>query len=434
MDTSRQPTPAGGRETTKRETTTMRITVPAVPEGLKPAGCWRKTITGLDTTQNGGAQIAGEWLHAGDAVDLPAGTLILAVDKKTLRWDTHYRTGERYPVEEATITVHLTTGDGLAELWTRHYKQAKSAFGATTIKKITTLLTKHPTPRGEIAILDEAKRPSRKAGNCRWCGTHMSAGFGHQIGHGDTAQVEHYQSCPPGRADNGATCTLCNRTIVAHPGQAVTVMVRENGGRWETRHTTAMECTRFPAESWEEYQERRAAEQAEAKKAEDRRQKAAAKRAEKKAANAAEERKAHDAEQARIAGLKRVSRTERELNDKGIGDGVRAQLVEYTDTLEDGTTTTRWAVITRAAGSGWTGEDYDPDPGQATEYTRLEDARYAYRQLKWTPTPRPEYTGAGTCANCNQRGARHERRDSSGIPGLVCNRCDRAPDYLLSFA
>ncbi|MBB4936558.1 lipocalin [Streptosporangium album] len=35
---------------------------------------------------------------------------------------------------------------------------------------------------------------------------------------------------------------------------------------------------------------------------------------------------------------------------------------------------------------------------------------------------------------CHQGTARHDRRDSSGIAGRVCNRCNRDPDYMLSFA
>lgn len=40
----------------------------------------------------------------------------------------------------------------------------------------------------------------------------------------------------------------------------------------------------------------------------------------------------------------------------------------------------------------------------------------------------------GTCAECGRGGARYFRRDSSGIGGMVCNRCAAEPDYCLSFA
>lgn len=38
------------------------------------------------------------------------------------------------------------------------------------------------------------------------------------------------------------------------------------------------------------------------------------------------------------------------------------------------------------------------------------------------------------CDECGKRAGKHERRDSSGIAGLVCDICDREPSYALSFA
>jgi uncharacterized Zn-finger protein len=40
---------------------------------------------------------------------------------------------------------------------------------------------------------------------------------------------------------------------------------------------------------------------------------------------------------------------------------------------------------------------------------------------------------ADMCDNCGGRGARYERFDSSGIPGVVCGRCAREESYELSF-
>lgn len=39
-----------------------------------------------------------------------------------------------------------------------------------------------------------------------------------------------------------------------------------------------------------------------------------------------------------------------------------------------------------------------------------------------------------TCDECGERSGRIPRRDSSGIAGHVCSRCDRCADYELSFA
>ncbi|MEV0616211.1 hypothetical protein AB0I81_23050 [Nonomuraea sp. NPDC050404] len=44
------------------------------------------------------------------------------------------------------------------------------------------------------------------------------------------------------------------------------------------------------------------------------------------------------------------------------------------------------------------------------------------------------YLAPAACVNCDQPGATHHRRDSSGIPGKVCDRCNREPWYMLSFA
>jgi hypothetical protein len=48
--------------------------------------------------------------------------------------------------------------------------------------------------------------------------------------------------------------------------------------------------------------------------------------------------------------------------------------------------------------------------------------------------PRSASTSASTCDECGRNGARHQRFDSSGIGGLVCDRCNRCESYELSFA
>jgi len=44
-------------------------------------------------------------------------------------------------------------------------------------------------------------------------------------------------------------------------------------------------------------------------------------------------------------------------------------------------------------------------------------------------------SGSGTqiCDNCGGPGARYRRRDSNGIPGIVCRNCARESKYELSF-
>jgi hypothetical protein len=52
-----------------------------------------------------------------------------------------------------------------------------------------------------------------------------------------------------------------------------------------------------------------------------------------------------------------------------------------------------------------------------------------------TPKTQAHQPSTGTtCAECGERRGHVQRRDSSGIAGLVCGRCDRSADYELSFA
>lgn len=48
-------------------------------------------------------------------------------------------------------------------------------------------------------------------------------------------------------------------------------------------------------------------------------------------------------------------------------------------------------------------------------------------------SPRPHRSGR-RCDECGRSGADTPARDSSGIPGMVCDRCARYPSYELSFA
>lgn len=58
------------------------------------------------------------------------------------------------------------------------------------------------------------------------------------------------------------------------------------------------------------------------------------------------------------------------------------------------------------------------------------------------PAPKTGRTASGSpgqsrssqCAECGKRRGKHFRTDSSGIGGMVCDFCNREPDYALSFA
>lgn len=413
----------------------VTVTVPPVPDELHPAACWRRTLTSLNPEERGGRVVCGEWLRAGDSVAVPAGTLVVAVDKATLGWDVHYKTGRRYAVEDATVTVLLAQKDGLTVAWTRHFKQAKSAFGATTMRKLEQLLQQHPAPEGTVTVLHEARRPNSKDGRCRWCRYTVDAGRGHLVGHGAGAEVEHYKDCPPaGQVTTGEVCARCGVTVKEY--QARRYHKRDGSGETEVRHTPVdgRTCLERPVPSAEE----QAAADAERRRAEQAafvewKQEIAAEKARADAKKAKKDAR-HAAEQARVAGLKTIKRASKTLANKNLGNGLRARLVEHTDTLEDTTTTTRWTVETYGVDTGWTGEDYDPDPGTGKEYTRKEDARAAYRELKYQRTPRSSRGDRRSCDNCDRDGAYNERYDASNIAGFVCNRCDGYESYMLSFA
>lgn len=415
----------------------MHITVPAIPEELHPANCWRKVLTSLDATQRGGGAAQGHWLAAGDTVDLPTGTIVITVDKATTGWTDSYQTGKRIPLHDSTVAAHLVTDAGLELLWGRRYQSSKSAFRAFTLKKLAALLAKHPAPGIEAVVVTEAQRPNSKPEKCRWCGGAVSAASGHLVRVGDTTLVEHWQQCPARYGHAGETCTQCWTTVA--PGSAHLVMVREGEGRWEVRHLPELDCWENSQPSFEEQRRKQVA-------AEDERRARAAKQlaveqarkakaAERAAAKRAAADTAHDAEQARIAGLAVVSATATVLYDKRVGAGTRARLVQHDGILEDATTTTWWTVETYTGSDGWNGEDYDPDESTIERLTRLDRARGAYQDLKYAPDRQgARRAGGARCSNCERRGATHERVDSSGIAGTVCDACNRDPDYLLSFA
>ncbi|MGW2416908.1 hypothetical protein ACWCV5_32740 [Streptomyces tubercidicus] len=428
----------------------MPITVPPVPDDLHPSDCWRRVLTGLDPQAVGGYRAKGEMVGPGDIVEAPEGTLLLAVDKATRGFEDRYRGVGRYAVKDATVTVYLTGADGvLSEVWSRQYMQAKSAFGQATMKKLDRLLQQHPAPAGDVTVVREARRPNWRAEKCRWCKTQVAKERGHVVGHGEQAQVEHYEQCPTTPAKTGEVCALCGVEVVGV--QAARHHRRDGEGGTEVRHDlvggktcleapvkSAQEQAQAQAEQQRAQWERFAQERREQQKKEEAKRKRAQARADKKQAE-------HDAEQARVAGLETVSRESESLFDKGLGGGMRACLMEHTDTLSDGTTTLRWTVETYREGGGVPGygEDGDDSGDVTTEpFTSKDLARIAYQGHKFEPDRRSGgRRGSGrrgtgrACDECGGRGATVERCDSSGIPGVVCTSCDREypDDFLLSF-
>jgi hypothetical protein len=232
-----------------------QFTVPAQPDNTRG---WRKTVTGL-TNEPGGASVQGDWLQAGDTVDLQPGTLVVTVDKVTIKWDYGYRTGEKFRVEDATVTILLITSDAPRQLWTRHFKQATNAFGTTTTRKLAAALTDNPPPAGRVELVAASRRPNRRAEPCSRCRLYIPVGVGHLVGHGQDAAVEHWQACPPRPATTGTPCTLCGVTVRA--ATAVQILNRSTGV-WETQHVERLDCVNVPQESAEQYAARTAAARA----------------------------------------------------------------------------------------------------------------------------------------------------------------------------
>jgi len=57
-----------------------------------------------------------------------------------------------------------------------------------------------------------------------------------------------------------------------------------------------------------------------------------------------------------------------------------------------------------------------------------------YWALRFEPARRERTSGGSVCDECGHGGARFSRRDSSGISGIVCARCNSCADFELSFA
>ncbi|MER8119080.1 hypothetical protein [Streptomyces sp. NPDC094031] len=233
----------------------------------------------MDRGQRGGYAVRGVHLPAGAAALLAVGTLVIAVDRRATGPALPCGRGsQRRAPEDAEVTVWLVSpggpGDagggqgGLREVWRRHYRQAASACGPTTLAALERLLAEHPPPAAGGAGEGggpgvEVRRPA--AGRCRWCGEPVREHAGHQAvavepGGVSGEGVEHWLTCPPRRARDGAVCAVCGRTVVG--SDAGEYLVRGPGGPagavWETRHPPARRCADQRVRSWAEFEAERA--------------------------------------------------------------------------------------------------------------------------------------------------------------------------------
>jgi len=393
---------------------TVTITVPEPPPGCDQAASWRKVVTGVDAGRTGGYAVTGEFVAAGDRIEVPEGAVVLTVDKTAAGYTTyrsHHRSYETYQQHTAAVTVWTAGAEGLTQRWSRDFKSAKSAVGALTMRQLRKLLNPDAAST-TVRVVEAAQRPNRGPGHCRWCGESVSVGRGHVVGHGPDAQIEHWRSCPPSprRPEPGTPCTACGVTLTDR--DAHMVMVRDGEGRWEPRHTPHLDCTSHSQPSWEDVLAEREADRAAAQAARHAAEKkataaakAAARRAARKADDAAAARAAHEAEQARIRDLATVARESETLYDKAISPGVRMRLIQHTDTLEDRTTTQRWTVETY--GGPAYGTDPDDPAGGYGPFTRLADAREHYQGYRYQSEPRTPDRRPAAIPRCPPDGVKH---------------------------
>lgn len=143
-----------------------RTTVPPPDGGAHRP--WRKLLHGLDHEMDGGRICLGDWLDCGAVYDLPAGSLIVGVDRQP--GGTHNR---------VRIWRVTTKGDLKTERDTV-FKAYRSAFGPSVRGTLQRLVDKYP-PRGRRAPLPvkaAPPRPNDREGFCDRCRQTVPAGAG----------------------------------------------------------------------------------------------------------------------------------------------------------------------------------------------------------------------------------------------------------------
>lgn len=258
----------------------VTVTIPAVPEGLSPRACWRRTVASLDRSQHGGYAVRGEQLTAGERARLPVGALVIAVDRRAVGLGSVSPTRQHRPDEDATVSVLLVREDGLAQVWQRRFATARSTVGATTLKRLEALLVEHPPPGGTV----EVRQPNERSGRCRWCGEHVPVRAGHQSEAGnESGPVEHWESCPYLPAEDGVVCAVCGRTVVASDARRELREPRAEGV-WETRHSPYLACATHPQRTWQDHLDHLASTAADSARAREEGQRRAAEAAREEAA------------------------------------------------------------------------------------------------------------------------------------------------------
>lgn len=237
----------------------VRIGIPAVPDGADVHRSWRRVLAGLDELAVGDATVLGREVGKGAVVATAPGALVLVVDQHITSWGEAYYSGKRYPLMDGAFA---SPGSGrwcAKALWARHFKRALGAFGAAGLGQLCKHLAMRPPPE-DLQVLEVVPGPGRpnfKPGPCRWRSQQLPEGRVVLCRPGPRRPGRAPRRVP--RAAGGARDVLravCGSGRAPHraPG-------RRPRGPWPPGGPAHGRCEEYP--SYEEYERRRAEQQAE---------------------------------------------------------------------------------------------------------------------------------------------------------------------------
>lgn len=179
------------------------IVVPAQPAGARKS--WRRMVTAIEPVGTDAFALAGPWLDADIAYDVPDGALILSCDV----FDGHRE-----------ISLWRVTDDALnpVKTWTSKKPLGRAVLNYTG-RRITVTAG---TPQ---RLENREPRVNAYPGRCGKCRRHVEAGAGLLLDIGGSWSTEHV-SCPPpprfitpNRYSN--TCFACGSWVAAGEGVAI---------------------------------------------------------------------------------------------------------------------------------------------------------------------------------------------------------------------
>ncbi|MFE3504209.1 hypothetical protein ACFXPX_04505 [Kitasatospora sp. NPDC059146] len=198
------------------------IEVPPTEEGaVKP---WRKLLRALDESRRGGYVCVGPWLEAGAVYRLPAGALIVGVDRTS-------ETARRVRL------WRVNTRGALTVMRDSTLKSFSAEFGDGVRNTLRTALDRYPpsvhAPQLVRAAAPQAPKPNGRADRCALCGKSVAAGAGLLVGTPGHRSVQHRPGeCPPLRNERGQACSKCGGWV--EPGTGILSSPHE--GMWNVRH------------------------------------------------------------------------------------------------------------------------------------------------------------------------------------------------------